>query len=182
MRIEDVPPSEALEYFIMAPQWFNAFPPPFEPHFARLAEHVKRLLESADARRGSPQALSPAEAKRAAEEEAEVARQMEEERRRLEQAETAERKPAEAEATNCAVAGRPHQAEAATAAEILEPPQQPPPKKLGWMVAVAALGLVLLIGSVFLYLHGERSSKGRSRSLQDALAGDARTEDGAERK
>ena len=46
IRIENVPPSEALEYFISAPHWLDAFTPPFEQHVGRLADAVKRLLES----------------------------------------------------------------------------------------------------------------------------------------
>ncbi len=46
VRIEDVPPSEALEYFISAQHWLDAFTPPFEQHVDRLADAVKRLLES----------------------------------------------------------------------------------------------------------------------------------------
>ena len=46
VRIEDVAPSEALEFFISAPHWLDAFPPPFEQHLEKLAEAVKRLLES----------------------------------------------------------------------------------------------------------------------------------------
>ncbi len=46
IRIEDVAPSEALEYFISARHWLDAFTPPFEQHVDRLADAVKRLLES----------------------------------------------------------------------------------------------------------------------------------------
>lgn len=45
VRIEDVPPSEALEYFISAPHWLDAYTPPLEQHVDRLADAVKRLLE-----------------------------------------------------------------------------------------------------------------------------------------
>ena len=110
VRIEDVAPSEALEYFISAPHWLDAFPPPSEPYFARLAEDVKRLLESPFVRRGS-EAPSPAEAKRAEEEAAEAARRMEEGHRRRERAEAAERKLAEAEAARGALEERLLQAE-----------------------------------------------------------------------
>jgi formylglycine-generating enzyme required for sulfatase activity len=105
VRIEDVPPSEALEFFISAPHWLDAFPPPYEPHFARLAEDVKRLLESPFVRK-APGAPGPAEAKRAEEESAEAARRMEEEHGRHEQADAAERKLAEAEASRRALEER----------------------------------------------------------------------------
>ena len=35
-RIEDVTPSESLEYFLSGQQWIDAFPPPLQPHCARL--------------------------------------------------------------------------------------------------------------------------------------------------
>jgi hypothetical protein len=46
IRIENVAPNEALEYFISAQHWLDAFTPPFEQHVDRLADAVKRLLES----------------------------------------------------------------------------------------------------------------------------------------
>ena len=46
VRIEDVAPSEALEYFISAPHWLDAFTEPLEEHFEKLTEAVKRLLTS----------------------------------------------------------------------------------------------------------------------------------------
>ena len=47
-RIEDVPPSDSLEYLISAPHWLDAFTPDFEGHLARLASAAKQLLEGAD--------------------------------------------------------------------------------------------------------------------------------------
>lgn len=169
VRIEEVPPSEALEFFISAPQWLDAFPPPYEPHFAQLAEDVKLLLESPFVRRGS-EAPSPVEARRAdAEEEAaEAARRMEEERRSREQAEAAERKLAEAEASRRAAEKSLPQPEAAAAAGIAEVPRATRSNKLGWMATVAALGLVLLIGSPFLYFHGWTLFERQERQLVDA--------------
>ncbi len=55
VRIEDVAPSEALEFFISAPHWLDAFPPPFEQHLDNLAEAVKRLLESGFVRGAAPE-------------------------------------------------------------------------------------------------------------------------------
>jgi formylglycine-generating enzyme required for sulfatase activity len=168
VRIEDVKPSKRLEYLIGARHWFDAFPPPHEPHFARLAQDVKRLLESPFVRKGS-EAPSPEEARRAKGEAAEAARRMEEERRSREQAEAAERKLAEAAASRRAVEEQLRKVEAATAAGIAEVPQEPPPpKKLGWMAMVAALGLVLLIGSAFLYFHGWTLFERREPQLVDA--------------
>jgi hypothetical protein len=43
-RIEDVPLSKAMEYFISAPHWLNAFPSPESHHFTFLAETVAQLL------------------------------------------------------------------------------------------------------------------------------------------
>lgn len=43
-RIEDVPLSKSLEYFISTPHWLDAITPPFEGHLAELADCIKRLL------------------------------------------------------------------------------------------------------------------------------------------
>jgi TIR domain len=45
-RIENVTPSDALEYFLSAPHWLDAFSPPLERHLDRLAEAVHTLLDS----------------------------------------------------------------------------------------------------------------------------------------
>jgi len=66
VRIEDTTPSAALEYFISAPHWLDAFPPPFEQHLGKLAEAVKRLLDSALAH---PVAPEPQKAPKSAERE-----------------------------------------------------------------------------------------------------------------
>jgi len=44
VRIENVAPSKALEYFISTPHWLDAFPPPREIYFAKLIESVQGLL------------------------------------------------------------------------------------------------------------------------------------------
>jgi biotin transporter BioY len=44
-RLEDVPMSSSLEYFVSMPQWLDAFPPPLENHLDRLAETVRVSLE-----------------------------------------------------------------------------------------------------------------------------------------
>jgi hypothetical protein len=43
-RIEDVLPSKSLEYFLSAQHWMDAFPPPREPHYARLCGYLKTRL------------------------------------------------------------------------------------------------------------------------------------------
>jgi len=40
-RIENVLPSKSLEYFLSAQHWMDAFPPPREPHYARLCAYLK---------------------------------------------------------------------------------------------------------------------------------------------
>ena len=45
-RIEDVLPARSLEYFLSTPHWLDAFPPPREPHYARLSTHIAGLLSS----------------------------------------------------------------------------------------------------------------------------------------
>ncbi len=46
-RIEEVLPSRSLEYFLSAQHWLDAFPPPRQPHYARLCAHLKLLLHTA---------------------------------------------------------------------------------------------------------------------------------------
>jgi TIR domain len=45
-RIENVPPSKSLEFFLSAQHWMDAFPPPREPHYARLCAYIKAQLSS----------------------------------------------------------------------------------------------------------------------------------------
>jgi TIR domain len=40
-RIEDVVPSQSLEYFLSAAHWLDAFPPPRTPHYQRLCEYLR---------------------------------------------------------------------------------------------------------------------------------------------
>jgi WD40 repeat protein len=44
-RIEDVQPSDSLEYFISASHWLDAFSEPLEQHLEKLAQVVKRIVE-----------------------------------------------------------------------------------------------------------------------------------------
>jgi hypothetical protein len=46
MRIENVMPGEALEYFLSAPHWLDAFTPPLDQHLDRLADAVQSLLNT----------------------------------------------------------------------------------------------------------------------------------------
>jgi TIR domain/Sel1 repeat len=48
LRIEDVPPSEAMEYYISSRHWLDALTQPLEQHLIRLAETVKFLLSRAE--------------------------------------------------------------------------------------------------------------------------------------
>lgn len=44
MRIEDVTPAKALEYYISSVHWLDAFTPPLEAHLNQLADKVRLLL------------------------------------------------------------------------------------------------------------------------------------------
>jgi hypothetical protein len=45
-RIENVLPSDSLEYFLGTRHWLDAFPPPRDPHYERLCAHLSRFLEN----------------------------------------------------------------------------------------------------------------------------------------
>ena len=47
-RIANVVPSKSLEYFLSSQHWMDAFPPPREPHYARLCAYLKHQLSKAD--------------------------------------------------------------------------------------------------------------------------------------
>ena len=51
LRIEDVLPARSLEYFLSTQHWFDAFPPPREPHYAHLIAHITALLRRINAAR-----------------------------------------------------------------------------------------------------------------------------------
>jgi len=42
-RIENVVPSKSLEFFLSAQHWMDAFPPPREDHYRRLAKYLSTL-------------------------------------------------------------------------------------------------------------------------------------------
>jgi TIR domain len=44
-RVDEVPPSKSLEYFISTSQWMDAFSPPLEPHLDNLAKIVNAVLK-----------------------------------------------------------------------------------------------------------------------------------------
>jgi len=45
LRIEDVVPGEALEFFLSTPHWLDAMTPPLEAHLDKLADSCARLLD-----------------------------------------------------------------------------------------------------------------------------------------
>jgi hypothetical protein len=53
-RIENVSPSKSLEFFLSAQHWMDAFPPPREPHYARLCTYLKTQLAAEPARQALP--------------------------------------------------------------------------------------------------------------------------------
>jgi hypothetical protein len=62
-RIEDVLPSKSLEFFLSAQHWMDAFPPPREPHYARLCAYLKPQLAVGPALQAA-NAVAPAPAPR----------------------------------------------------------------------------------------------------------------------
>lgn len=44
LRIEDVAPDKALEYFLSTPHWLDAFTPPLDRHLRNLAGQIRRLI------------------------------------------------------------------------------------------------------------------------------------------
>jgi TIR domain-containing protein len=44
-RVDEIPPSKSLEYFISTSQWMDAFSPPLERHLDNLAKTVKAVLK-----------------------------------------------------------------------------------------------------------------------------------------
>lgn len=60
LRIEDVPLSSSMEYFISTPHWLDALTPPLKKHLGHLADTVKLLLAKADADAAAAQPAPPA--------------------------------------------------------------------------------------------------------------------------
>jgi TIR domain/YARHG domain len=44
-RVDDIPPTKSMEYFISTSQWMDAFSPPLERHLDNLAKTVKAVLK-----------------------------------------------------------------------------------------------------------------------------------------
>jgi biotin transporter BioY len=53
-RIEDVPMSKTLEYFMSMPHWLDALTPPLQVHLDRLADTTRLILERAGATLATP--------------------------------------------------------------------------------------------------------------------------------
>ena len=58
-RIENVPPSKSMEFFISAPHWLDALTPPLEQHLEKLADTIELLLTGKEPS-PAPQARPPA--------------------------------------------------------------------------------------------------------------------------
>ena len=56
LRIEDIPYSKGLQYYLRSTQWLDASTPPLEQHLRRLVEHVRTNLHKET---GQPQASGP---------------------------------------------------------------------------------------------------------------------------
>ncbi len=44
-RIEDIAPTDSMEYYISSPHWLNAFSPPLSEHLEELVDAVRNLLQ-----------------------------------------------------------------------------------------------------------------------------------------
>ena len=58
-RVEDVLPSRSLEYFLSSQHWLDAFPPPMEPHYARLTAYLRTFLAAGASDSASPNPAAP---------------------------------------------------------------------------------------------------------------------------
>ncbi|MDQ3919295.1 MAG: toll/interleukin-1 receptor domain-containing protein, partial [Acidobacteriota bacterium] len=56
LRIEDIPYSKGLQYYLRSTQWLDASTPPLEQHLRRLVEHVRTHLHKET---GQPRASGP---------------------------------------------------------------------------------------------------------------------------
>ena len=48
VRIENVVPSKAMEYFLSSPHWLDAIEPPIEQHLERIVRTIRTLIDAAD--------------------------------------------------------------------------------------------------------------------------------------
>ncbi|MBA7617235.1 hypothetical protein ES703_24547 [subsurface metagenome] len=86
LRIDDVPLSKAMEFFVSSHHYLDAQTPPLKKHLQRLADTVQQLLAQ---ERGIPKRKEMAEAEEKAKREAEEARKAEAEERARREAELA---------------------------------------------------------------------------------------------
>src|SRR5206468_12562441 len=59
-RIEDVKPSRAMEFFLSASHWLDAFSPPIERHIATLSTQLHALLQRSPPTEGAATTFSSA--------------------------------------------------------------------------------------------------------------------------
>jgi WD40 repeat protein len=59
LRIENVTPTKAMEYYLSAPHWLDALTPPLEKHLQRLADTVQTLLQSSTEKPLTPKEPKP---------------------------------------------------------------------------------------------------------------------------
>ncbi len=52
VRIEEVEPTQSMEYFLGAIHWLDALTPPLEKHLQHLAETIKAMLQAREVQRG----------------------------------------------------------------------------------------------------------------------------------
>lgn len=62
VRLEEVPPSKSMEYFISASHWLDAMTRPLERHLTTLADTIKALLRDRERGGNRPAAAAPREA------------------------------------------------------------------------------------------------------------------------
>jgi hypothetical protein len=58
-RIADVAPSASLEYSLIGQHWLDAFPPPLEPHYAKLCHCLNSILATPTNPRPQPERTPP---------------------------------------------------------------------------------------------------------------------------
>jgi hypothetical protein len=63
-RIEDIKPSDDMEYYLSAPHWLDALTPPLETHLQRLCRTVRAIVPTLDDDTAMPAAQSRLEAAR----------------------------------------------------------------------------------------------------------------------
>lgn len=66
VRIQDIAPCSALEYYLGNQHWFDAFPPPAEQYAPRLIDHVRKLLAEPLRKKSAADAPKPSDKQPAA--------------------------------------------------------------------------------------------------------------------